>query len=63
MDFVDADADADGAGLVREAPWALSQRPMTRILKSAVQLRVPGAPFDIRTGMGMERDPSRIRRP
>lgn len=41
------------AGLVRLAPCWRSQRPMTRILKSSVQARVPGAPVSaIGTGMG-----------
>lgn len=35
---------------------------MTLILKSAVQLRRPGAPFAIRTGMGIERVPGRFSR-
>ncbi|GAA1579076.1 hypothetical protein GCM10009678_72130 [Actinomadura kijaniata] len=51
------------AGLAALAPWARSHLPMTRILKSLVQERVPEAPLFIRTGIGMEREPLRIKRP
>ena len=39
------------AGSAAVAPCRLAHVPVTLILKSAVQDRVPGAPFDIRTGI------------
>jgi hypothetical protein len=64
VDFVGGEPDGDGGGVGPAGAYWRNQRPMTRILKSRVQERVPGAPVSgIRTGMGSDRDPGWTRRP
>lgn len=50
------------AGASRVAPFLRSHPPVTLILWSRVQPRVPGAPLLIRTGIGSDLDPGRINR-
>jgi hypothetical protein len=61
VDLVEADADPDRGGRFLARATAFESSPTTSILNWAVHERVPGAPFDIRTGITIDREPSRVR--